>query len=701
MSNRFLDAALGYIDHGFSVVILGKEAKEPVTAHTPNGLLDATRDEDVARRWWSTTPKCNVGIVCGAVSGGIVVIDIDTKKVDGYESMRDWEMEHGDMPETVTCCTPTGGYHLYYHVDRPIAPSTNDALGIDIRGDGSFVVAPPSIHPDTKTEYVWETPPDELEIAEANELVYEFIEYVRPDEKNACGNRREKVRMPTGGKKIHEGEGRNVFLYEQGCSLRGSRDDADDDFVASWLETLNKTYCRPPVDDDELNRIIKSVCKNPVGPSAEVRAKMSDTTGKGKSGRGGRPRFEHEKIARRLIAENGACMVDGMPAIRRGNVYEIGWDAVSREIIKIRDDATRANQKEVHHYIAMMGDRKQQSPPNLIAFRNGVLDITGGTLTPWDKTDADVVIPNIIPHDYDPAATFPEVEKTLLKISCDESDVLESLIEVMGVCMYRSNEFTQSAILLGDGSNGKSTYLRMLMNMLGRDNIASLDMSMLGKQFFTGHLAGKLANLGDDISNEFQRGDYLSIFKKLVDGNRVYADVKGTEGFEFESYATLVFSANEFPRLADYSYGMMRRIFPVEFNAHFDKADSDYDPRISFKLRSEAACQSMCSMAVDGLMQVIDRNGFTPNAASSRRVEEIRADNDTSLAWANDNGWDSGSLDGQPIPKLYSYYREWCINNGLEPVKRTKFTRRMNVNFSLESIAGRVDGAVMKCFRKK
>ena len=268
----------------------------------------------------------------------------------------------------------------------------------------------------------------------------------------------------------------------------------------------------------------------------------------------------------------------------------------------------------------VMAEQKTQSDPSLIAFKNGVLDIT--TMKLRDFTDDDV-IPNIIPHDWDENAECIDVDNVLLKMACGEPDVLESLIEVVGVCMYRSSEFTQSAILLGEGSNGKSTYIRMIQALLGTDNISSLDMSMLGKQFHTGQLAGKLANLGDDISNEFQRGDLLSVFKKVVDGNRIYADVKGVEGFEFEPRATLVFSANEFPRLADYTDGMLRRIFPIEFNAKFSKSDPDYDPRISKKITTEKACQRLAVLGVMGLQQVIENNGFTPNAASSRRVEEI------------------------------------------------------------------------------
>lgn len=698
MSNKFLDAALGYIDLGMSVVILGKHSKETVTAHTPNGLNDATRDKSTVTEWWTKTPKCNIGIVCGKASDGIVIIDIDNKNgIDGYENMRDWEREHGDMPETAICCTPTGGYHIYYRVDREIRPSVNESLGIDIRGDGSYAVVPPSIHPDTKTEYVWEFSPDEG-IADANDLVYGFIEYVRPKDsgESKSGDSGKKEGVDASGE-VKQGK-RNVTLFKMACGLMAQ--SWDDDAIIAAINTYNKMKCKPPYPQDKVDKLLKSALSKPKGKSEQwYKENIDDPDGEGKQkSYRGRPRtFDHAKIAKQLIADNGACFIDGMPAIRDGHIYEIGWKAISREIIKLCEGATRTNQKEVQHYLQVMAEQKTQSDPSLIAFKNGVLDIR--TMELRDFTDDDV-IPNIIPHDWDESAECIDVDNVLLKMACGEPDVLESLIEVVGVCMYRSSEFTQSAILLGEGSNGKSTYIRMIQALLGTDNISSLDMSMLGKQFHTGQLAGKLANLGDDISNEFQRGDLLSVFKKVVDGNRIYADVKGVEGFEFEPRATLVFSANEFPRLADYTDGMLRRIFPIEFNAKFSKSDPDYDPRISKKITTEKACQRLAVLGVMGLQQVIENNGFTPNAASSRRVEEIIETNDTVFSWTRESGWTRETLEGAISITLYGEYKKWCVDCGLQYVSKNKFTRQIKKHYSMKSVDEWVNGTTKKVFRK-
>ena len=627
---------------------------------TKNGVKDATLDNVTTDAFYAM--HSDYGI---AVSGdGFVIFDFDVKDgIDGRDELLDF-----DLPDTLTQTTPSGGLHMIYRTSEEIRPSVNTKIGVDVRGWHSYIVCDPT------PGYCWED--DEVGIADADSRVMAFLEHVRPSKERSTRN----------GEKLKEGQGRNVELFAYGAKLQTF--EKSDEEIKGLMRAYNENNFEPPLDEEEFNKCVHSVLSTlPKGYSDEVKQQKKQ----------GRPRkFDHVAVAKQLIDKNGFCLIDGMPAIRHGKIYEIGWKAVAREIIAINDSATRTNQKEVQHYLSVMAELKQQSDPALIAFKNGVLDVRTMVLRDFEETD---VIPNLIPHDWDENAECADVDNVLLKMACGESDILESLMEVFGMCMYRSSEFTQSAILLGEGSNGKSTYIRMIQALLGKENISSLDMSMLGKQFHTGQLAGKLANLGDDISNEFQRGDLLAVFKKVVDGNRIYADVKGIEGFEFEPYTMLVFSANEFPRLADYTDGMLRRIFPIEFNAKFSKTDADYDPRISKKITTEKACQRMALLGVMGLQQVFENNGFTPNTASSRRVEEIKADNNTVLSWALESQWTTETLNGAEGLTLYKRYKQWCDECGLQAVSRTKFTRNMNKEYGMKSVDEWINGATKKVFR--
>ncbi|MDP9401775.1 MAG: bifunctional DNA primase/polymerase [Actinomycetota bacterium] len=119
-------------------------AKHPRVA---NGLKAATTDEDQIRQWWARWPSANVAVRTGAVSG-MVVIDIDPDH-GGEESLNRLVEQHGELPDGRAVRTGSGGRHLYFA--HPGGVVRNDAgrrlgRGVDVRGDGGYVIAPPSRH---------------------------------------------------------------------------------------------------------------------------------------------------------------------------------------------------------------------------------------------------------------------------------------------------------------------------------------------------------------------------------------------------------------------------------------------------------------------------------------------------------------------------------------------------------------------------
>lgn len=685
MSDKFLNAAMQYIDLGFKVVILGYRSKETITVHTPNGLLDATRDKDVARSWWEMTPDCNIGAVLGAASGGIVAIDIDRKHgVDGYETMRDWEIEHGDLPETVTCLTPTGGCHFYYRVDREVRPSTNDEIGVDIRGDGSYVVLPPSIHPDTLTAYEWEFPPDECEIAQADERVYEFIEFVKPKDEKGGDGKHGSTRIPN--ENVDEG-GRNDFLFKQGRSARGR--GADDDTIAAFLESLNKIKCKPPLDEGELQKIIKSVCSVPPGMSAEVKAKVAS-----------RKSTNHVGIARTLLDKYSACYLDGAPAVFDGLSYRIGWHEVERAILREWPNSKDRDRKEVVKYLDLVMPRESQSPPNFIGFKNGVLDVATMELMSFSP---DFRIPNIIPHDWNPDAQSDVLDGMLRRIACNDPFIESNLCEFMGLCMYRSGKYAFAAILLGrkteTASNGKSTYIDMIRNVLGEDNYSSLSLRALGDRFNQQYLSGKLANLGDDISSEFTDGSSLEVFKKAVAGSKINTDVKNSKGYEFTPYCTMVFSANKFPKMEKLDDGTLRRLHPIRFNAHFTKADPDFDPDIGEKLKGEECCEAAIVRGIWGLKRVMEQRGPTDNDESKRMLRDIETDNSSILQWIEDEFIEREWMLERETRDAYQRYDKWCAESGVrKPYGKNQFSSDICAEFGFKVQSTRRNNKPVRIF---
>ena len=130
--------------------------KKPVGWLVPNGCLNATSDPEQIKKWWSRE-DFNIGIATGT---GLVVLDVDTNHDAGKfgdETLEELEQRYGKLPDTWTCLTGGGGVHYYFRCDDPaLTVGVDFAPGLDYKGTGGYVIAPPSIHPTTGRAYEWE-----------------------------------------------------------------------------------------------------------------------------------------------------------------------------------------------------------------------------------------------------------------------------------------------------------------------------------------------------------------------------------------------------------------------------------------------------------------------------------------------------------------------------------------------------------------
>ena len=232
--------AVRYAKLGLAVFPLAPGTKMPPKG--TNGVKMATTNTDGFDENWKSH---NIGVATGQVSGNIVVIDCDNDELsgkDGYGTVRAWEAEHGELPETWMALTPRGGYHYYYRLPSGVTftNSANEDAAVDIRGDGGYVVAPPSR---TKVgEYTWENSPDEYPMAIADDNVLDFIRSVR---KGVVTEQGETYKLP---KVIPEGR-RHTELHKFTCSLIAK--ELDEDFILDAMHSANKR-CVPPYKDEEI-----------------------------------------------------------------------------------------------------------------------------------------------------------------------------------------------------------------------------------------------------------------------------------------------------------------------------------------------------------------------------------------------------------------------------------------------------------------
>lgn len=270
-NNVFLDAAIDYASRGLAVFPLKARDKAPITAH---GVHEATTNFDQIKKWWKRYPNANIGIACGKISGGLLVVDVDRKPngVDGLDSLNEWERENGELPETVRSITGTGGNHLLYRIDGSGKNRVNLLDGVDIRSDGGYIVAPPSIHPNGQA-YEWEYDPDEYEVARGDEILQKLLDHGKKEVT-------ENFVMPD---KVGKGQ-RNDTMYKLGCSLQAR--NLSDSVIRASMIAANEEMCEPPLKPAELDKIIDSALKHEKGtriqtPAAELELIMVPTKSDG------------------------------------------------------------------------------------------------------------------------------------------------------------------------------------------------------------------------------------------------------------------------------------------------------------------------------------------------------------------------------------------------------------------------------------
>jgi hypothetical protein len=170
-----LDTALDYAAAGWHVFPLKPGDKKPATAH---GLKDATTDEETIRAWWQRNPRYNIGIATGATSG-IVVVDTDNEQAEEYVTLQ------GDSP-TRQQTTAKGRHRLYRHpgTDTRNTTALHGVAGLDVRGDGGYIVAAPSVHP-SGVVYAWE---NDIDLAPLPAWVTRKREREQTSARNGVGN---------------------------------------------------------------------------------------------------------------------------------------------------------------------------------------------------------------------------------------------------------------------------------------------------------------------------------------------------------------------------------------------------------------------------------------------------------------------------------------------------------------------------------
>lgn len=469
---------------------------------------------------------------------------------------------------------------------------------------------------------------------------------------------------------MKSGDGRNQALFNYILTLQGNGFTVED--IKTCITIINNFVMKDPLDDKELSVIMRDdAFKKPV------------FFNKGN--------FMFDKFSVFMRNECHVIRINGNLHIYQNGVYVAGKNAIMSKMIEYIPTLKSSQRKEVLDYLELIVDEADyKDTSNYICFKNGIYDITTDELLPFTP---EIIVTNKINHNYNPDATSEILETMLNNISCGDAGIRSLLEEMAGYCMYRRNELRKAFILTGDKKNGKSTYLDMVTRMLGDNNISALDLSDLCTTFRPAEIVGKLANIGDDIGDEFIKNP--AIFKKVVSGDRITVEKKGADPFQFSNYAKLLFSANDIPRIKDKSGAVIDRLIIIPFNATFDKNSPDFDPFIKYKLRKPDVIEAFIQLALDGLCRVLTNQEFTTTEAVTKELEEYELNNNPVLLFFKEH-----KVIDQTSSGAYRDYRMFCVENNYNPMSQIEFSKTVRKTFGCRVEERKIDGKRVRVFVK-
>lgn len=674
--------------------------KTPATSH---GCKDATTDPAQVAEWWGGGSTYNVAIATG---GGIVVLDVDADHERGKygdETLADLEQQYGPLPETWTCLTGGGGVHYYFQCDDPaLTVGAGFAPGLDYRGAGGYVVAPPSIHPTTGRAYEWEasSTPTSVPLAPLPDWLHRLMLQGKRDKPN-------KAKGKEAPGKVTEGR-RNSEMFSLAASLR-AKGLTVAEITAAMMEA-NKNRCDPPLSKQEIEAICQSTGRYERGTDALKPPDYSDA--------GNAAVFSREYRDDLLFTDALGWLHWNGQRWERDDHKATAWALELSE--KMLQESSEKNRAALHHLAEATAkhaetgaeedaDALEKAKAEALAAkaylthakngRNAVriksmLELSKPSLViKADKLDAnpfdlntpagivDLTTGRLRPHER--AAYCSQITQTgpdnrgmemwsdfLDTITCGDGSIRGFLQLVAGMSLIGAVFQEGIIIAYGGGRNGKSTYFNALGAVLG-DYTGSIDIKTITTD--RANKGAALATLRGRrlvITGELEEHQRLSVatLKQLASTDRLVIEEKFKQPETVKQTHTLVLFTNHLPRVGSTDNGTWRRLIVVPFNATIPAGTGIQN--YADVLATEAG-GAILTWAIEGAVNFV-RNSFRLDIPEvvEEATEAYRAREDWLTNFLSDRCIREPNARAK-TGELYAAYKEWAESNG-------EFVRRGN-----------------------
>ena len=306
---------------------------------------------------------------------------------------------------------------------------------------------------------------------------------------------------------------------------------------------------------------------------------------------------------------------------------------------------------------------------HLANFKNCTVEIDHGSVRVLEHSMSNLLT-YVLPWDYDPGAPHPAFSRLLDRVVPDEASQL-NLAEFIG-WLFLSLRLETALFLLGNGSNGKSSFAEIMINVIGRENVTHQSLESLGSDYHRANLGGFLLNHSSEVTR-LVRPD---IFKKLVSGEPIEARKPYGSAFILHDYAKLMFNCNELPIDVEHTEAFFRRLLIIRFDARI--TEDERDPDIARKI-VDAEAPGIFNWIVKGAQRLLTQGHFTPNPSARATLEEYRLESDSVALYMHESSF-APATDREhkaPLGFLYERYKSFCSENNYRQTSARTFHRRL------------------------
>ena len=713
--NEILTAALQYVDWGMKVLLLKESEKVPATQH---GCKDATQDKELIKQWFTQHPNGNIGIATGELSNGLYlhVIDADMDQVkgkNGCEVLDHWQSEHGSFPVSWQVQTPRGGRHLYYLSKSPIQNKVDLYPGIDVRGIGGYVVAPPSKLSNGKG-YSWLMHPICIALAEANSSVYTFLNPV-PDNINTRSFSVPDV--------IPEGQRTNTLLkMVASLQAKGLGDEA----IRAAVVAENENRCEPPLNYDELERTIFTALKRWEKGTApytndkqysefgarvlarlqELQPEKNKRYGWHDAGNGNLFSDVCYDIARYVPERKKWFIHDGLKWIpdnlKAMELAKTVADALLSYAAQIEDETTKtaylkhvSKWQQYRNRETILKDASSVRPVSISEFDkdpyifnciNGTLDLRSGSFHEHNPED---MLSKISGVAYHPEIKSERWEKFIQEVTGNDEELARYLQKAMGYSLTGSTKYECFFILYGATSrNGKGTLCESFMRVMGDYGRTGRPDTIAKKKISNGSGPSEdIARLaGARFVNMSEPSKTLSLntamVKTLTGCDTISARFLNENSFEFRPEFKLFINTNHLPYVDDVTVFSSDRVKIIPFTQHFGKDRRNIG--LKEELTRSENLSAILNWCVEGL-HLLEQEGFNEPAAVTAATNEYRQESDKLGRFISEEMTVGVEFEA-PIMAVHSAYQIWCSKNGQYPEGIVEFRKSLaNANYTVKS----------------